>query len=267
MIVEARPSATICVLRDGLDGLEVLMVRRSLSARFMAGAWVFPGGVVEEFDEPLGFVEKNDATRPSEIAWARAGLRELAEEVNIWITTELFVPPIERVQDAEVYTVMADSAVDFDIAKTTYFSNWITPTIIPLRFDTRFFAVLASRDMCPDPNPEELDAVQWITPRQALDSAAVGRMTLALPTSKVLELFNEYRRVGDFLVFAQSVEEVHPVMARGRILEDGSVEALLPDDPGYDDLDGNSVRMRQISRSARFLIQQGYIDEVISDEN
>ena len=47
--VPARPAATIALLRDDPD-LEVLMVRRAAGASFMAGAWVFPGGLVDEVD-------------------------------------------------------------------------------------------------------------------------------------------------------------------------------------------------------------------------
>lgn len=43
----ARPAATVIVLRDGDDGLEVLLVRRTPAARVMGGVWVFPGGVVD----------------------------------------------------------------------------------------------------------------------------------------------------------------------------------------------------------------------------
>ena len=42
-----RPAATVIVLRGGADALEVLLVQRNPAARFMGGAWVFPGGAVE----------------------------------------------------------------------------------------------------------------------------------------------------------------------------------------------------------------------------
>src|SRR3954465_11810231 len=45
---EPRPAATVIVLRGGADRLEVLLVQRTHKARFMGGAWVFPGGSVDE---------------------------------------------------------------------------------------------------------------------------------------------------------------------------------------------------------------------------
>ena len=54
------------VLRGGDRALEVLLVRRNPSQRFMGGAWVFPGGAV-------------DADEDHRVA----GVREVAEEASI----------------------------------------------------------------------------------------------------------------------------------------------------------------------------------------
>lgn len=64
---DARPAASTIVLRDGAAALEVLLVQRNPEARFMGGAWVFPGGSVHDDDDgPEG-----------------AALRELEEEAAI----------------------------------------------------------------------------------------------------------------------------------------------------------------------------------------
>jgi 8-oxo-dGTP pyrophosphatase MutT (NUDIX family) len=65
--VPARPAASVVLLRDGADGVEVLLVERNPAARFMGGAWVFPGGAVSEGD-----------AGPEECA-----LRELEEEASV----------------------------------------------------------------------------------------------------------------------------------------------------------------------------------------
>lgn len=63
---EPRQAATVILLRGGRATLEVLLVRRNPAARFMGGAWVFPGGAV-------------DASEDHETA----GVREVAEECGV----------------------------------------------------------------------------------------------------------------------------------------------------------------------------------------
>src|SRR3954453_13717646 len=45
-----RVAASVIVMRDSDAGPEVLLVQRNPAARFMGGAWVFPGGAVHEQD-------------------------------------------------------------------------------------------------------------------------------------------------------------------------------------------------------------------------
>jgi len=61
-----RVAASVIVLRDSSSGPEVLLVQRNPAARFMGGAWVFPGGAVDAGED----VEQT-------------ALRELEEEASI----------------------------------------------------------------------------------------------------------------------------------------------------------------------------------------
>src|SRR5438445_7311826 len=45
-----RDAATIMLVRDSRDGLQVFMLRRNLRSDFVGGAYVFPGGAVDEAD-------------------------------------------------------------------------------------------------------------------------------------------------------------------------------------------------------------------------
>jgi 8-oxo-dGTP pyrophosphatase MutT (NUDIX family) len=63
---EPRQAATVILLRDGEEKLEVLLVRRNPAARFMGGAWVFPGGAVDAGEDHR-----------------LAGIREVQEEAGI----------------------------------------------------------------------------------------------------------------------------------------------------------------------------------------
>ncbi len=79
-VTEARPAASLILLRDGPDGPEVLLVERNPEQRFMGGAWVFPGGAVQ-----------GDAEGP-----AAAAVRELYEEARIRLPADARVESFSR---------------------------------------------------------------------------------------------------------------------------------------------------------------------------
>ena len=83
----ARLAASVIVLRESGDGPEVLLVQRNPAARFMGGAWVFPGGAVHGEESP-----------------AAAGLRELEAEAGLRVDAgpEALVPFSRWITPAEV---------------------------------------------------------------------------------------------------------------------------------------------------------------------
>ena len=96
-VTEARQACSVITVRDGDEGLELLLVQRNPEARFMGGAWVFPGGAVHE-----GESEVETAVREAE---EEAGIRLDADSLvpfSRWITprqvkvrfdTHFFVAP------------------------------------------------------------------------------------------------------------------------------------------------------------------------------
>jgi len=133
---------TVVLLRDGAGGVEILLIRRPDRGSF-AGAWVFPGGVVEDADLVEGETETQTALR--------AAVRECEEEVGI---RALDLRPL---------------------------SCWVPPVEAPKRVRTWFFVGVASADglrLAPD---EVMDA-RWISPAEALDMHAAGEMALFPPT-------------------------------------------------------------------------------------
>jgi 8-oxo-dGTP pyrophosphatase MutT (NUDIX family) len=66
VVSEPRPAASVILVRGGGEALEVLLVQRTHEARFMAGAWVFPGGAVDEGEDARD-----------------AAIRELHEEAGV----------------------------------------------------------------------------------------------------------------------------------------------------------------------------------------
>jgi 8-oxo-dGTP pyrophosphatase MutT (NUDIX family) len=74
-VTEARPACTVIPVRDGDSGLELLLVQRNPASRFMGGAWVFPGGAVNE-----GETE------------AETAVREAEEEASLKLDADTLVP-------------------------------------------------------------------------------------------------------------------------------------------------------------------------------
>src|SRR3954468_4810466 len=75
-----RLAATVVLLRGGAERVDALLLRRTPHARFMGGAWVFPGGAVDAADG------RGDG------GLRAAAVREVAEEAAIEITADVLVP-------------------------------------------------------------------------------------------------------------------------------------------------------------------------------
>ncbi|HEY1591289.1 MAG TPA: NUDIX hydrolase [Solirubrobacteraceae bacterium] len=169
-----RAAATVIVLRGAADGLEVLLVKRNPEARFMGGAWVFPGGAVDR-DEGQG-----------EGALRAAAVREVGEEAGITLASpERLVP----------------------------FSRWITPPQVKIRFDTWFFLAPLPEGAAPRVDGGEVVDARWYEPAAALSAAADGELLLVFPTIKHLEQLSVFASADELLEYARN-REIRPVEPR-----------------------------------------------------
>ena len=169
-----RLAASVIVLRGGRDSLEVLLVKRNPEARFMGGAWVFPGGAVDREEG-----EADEALRS-------AALREVAEEAGIELGSA---------------------------AELVAFSRWITPPQVKIRFDTWFYlAALPDGAQARVDGAEVVDA-RWYRPADALGASARGELLLVFPTIKHLEQLCGFASVDALLDYAAR-REIRPVEPR-----------------------------------------------------
>jgi 8-oxo-dGTP pyrophosphatase MutT (NUDIX family) len=224
-MTDLRRASTVCLVRERED-LEVLMVQRPYSARFMPGVWVFPGGVVDEEDAGYAVERGHDAS----VDWEIAALRELAEETGIWVTTEgtFSFPLVDDVLGAVI-----SSPYELDINHLTYFSNWITPSVFPIRFDTRFFLAIESGAVNALFNSEELIGVDWVSPFKALQRESLGEWDVAFPTRKTLQLLGAASSVASLVDMLESLAPVPPIEPRLHVGETDA-KILMPDDPEFD---------------------------------
>jgi 8-oxo-dGTP pyrophosphatase MutT (NUDIX family) len=151
-------------------GLQVLLVQRNPEARFMPGVWVFPGGAVDAADGD------------GEEAHRAAAVRELAEEAGI----------------------------ELDAGELVAYSRWITPKVIPIRFDTRFYLAISPAHSPPEPDGSETVDVGWFRPQDALDRHHAGELPLVFPTIKHLGSLVGYANAAEALEAARR-REVKPV--------------------------------------------------------
>ncbi|MCU1427933.1 MAG: hypothetical protein JWL83_1933 [Actinomycetia bacterium] len=205
-------AATVVVLRDGDDGLEVLLGKRSSKLAFHGGAWVFPGGRVDPDDY---------AGNPDDVVAAvkRAAVRETFEEAGLHVDPDTLV----------------------------HISNWTTPDISPKRFATWFFAGRALEgDEIAD--GAETEVVQWYRPQDALVQRTAGEIELAPPQFVTLLDLTAYRTVDEALTAIAAIEPFD-FTPRFHFVEGGAAVCVYADDVAYLDaanLDAEGARHRLV---------------------
>jgi 8-oxo-dGTP pyrophosphatase MutT (NUDIX family) len=140
--VRPRDAASLVLLRGAGATLEVLVGRRPLTARFMPGVYVFPGGAIDPPDRRPWIVETaTERLTPRLARAARAALRETWEEVGVLVgrpaeakSSDLSTPAEGAIERAYRRRGLA-AAMDL----LTYIGRAITPSHSSRRFNTRFF--------------------------------------------------------------------------------------------------------------------------------
>lgn len=259
-------AATVLVVRAAelasTADIEVLLVRRSHRASFMANAYVFPGGRVDAADAPdapeasAGAAAAADHADAGEAAAAlraarRAAARELAEEVGLQVS---------------------------DLAQLVRFAHWITPSAEPKRFDTQFFlwpltppppAAAAAQSPAAAP-PAALPEVRvdgrevfdplWITPAEALSRYAAGALNLPPPTACTLEdlaaeIAAARLRAAEMGSLLQALllrcVARRPLPALPKFFaDDRGLAIVMPWDPAYPELSGDGVPQPALAADA-----------------
>ena len=253
--MEVQPAATVMLVRDAGEGsggsLEVLMLRRHPESVFAAGAWVFPGGRVDDGDAsgaPLGAGPSDaDASRAlglpaGGLAFWVAAARECFEEAGIllarhadsgaWldITNEWSAARLARYRrdvhagTATLGSVLEAEGLVLDLSGVHYVSHWITPPgRTARRFDTRFFVAEAPPNQPVSHDASETVESVWATPADALARGANGEITLLVPTIANLKALARFSSTGELVAAARAIGDV-PVAAP-RFRGDPSVPA------------------------------------------
>jgi 8-oxo-dGTP pyrophosphatase MutT (NUDIX family) len=225
--VAARPAATVVLLRDADHALEVLLLRRSHDARFVPGAYVFPGGRLDDEDRDPALAERTDGLTPRQ-ASRRLGVEDEAEAMAYYVAAvrEAFEETgilVGRLADGGPSpTAAVDAATEslrkelldgrrsfagvldalgcrLDGSGVEYIDHWITPESEPHRYDTRFFVARVAEDARSSVHRREMTEALWLTPFAALERNRRGELPMVFPTIRTLERLAAFEHVTDAL--------------------------------------------------------------------
>lgn len=245
-----RHAATLVLVRDGRDGLEVLLLLRAERGDHNSNAWVFPGGLTDLRDREADphAVGTDDAAASALLGVPSRGLdfqlaavRECFEEAGLLLTDGPLPPPpvctewrgaLQR-GERGLAEFCAATGVRLALDRLSYLSHWVTPPIRAKRFDTRFFLAQApaGQDVLPDGH-ETIDH-RWMRPAAAIEQGA--SMKLLTPTLATLKLLARHADVASLWAWATQPRVVSLTMpAIGRDAD--GPRPVTPDEPAYAEL-------------------------------
>ncbi|WP_156184709.1 NUDIX hydrolase [Allosalinactinospora lopnorensis] len=268
---EPRHAATVMLLcadggpsGAGREEMRVLLLRRARSMSFAPGAYVFPGGRVDERDTDLGSPREDSAPAwwagPHPSLWAArlgvpvplgralvcAAVRETFEETGVLLAGS---SAAEVVADTRGEDWEADrrSLIDRSLSFAAFlnrrglvlrsdllraWAQWITPRAEPRRYDTRFFAAVLpegqqTREV--DGEADEADLATWMRPADAVQGWRRGELVMLPPTVATCK---ELAACGSLESVMAAEREIVPIEPELREV-DGQLQIIVPDGVDY----------------------------------
>jgi 8-oxo-dGTP pyrophosphatase MutT (NUDIX family) len=212
--VDPRPAASVVIVRQSATGapepLDVWMIRRHASMKFLGGYYAFPGGRVDPADGAASALacchgvdlDAAEAVFPGHdglpaLAFWVAAVRELLEESGVLFACDASGRPIdgrrpgipaliaslrkELMAGTPLPTLLAREGLKCDLRGLRYLSHFVTPISSPIRFSARFFVCRAPADQSPALFTEETSAAFWIHPGEGYRRFVAGEMKMAEP--------------------------------------------------------------------------------------
>lgn len=257
-IVTPIPAATILLIRQEKAGIEVFLQRRNPKATFVGGAYVFPGGKVDQQDrdfptELLSHALNDIETLPEDLKPLAvqgggspsvvAALREMFEEAGILLAYGESGQLLE-IESKEVHskyheyrlklnqgeldfqTILRQESLKLAVDQLAYMSHWITPEGSPQRFDTRFFiAPMPPHQKGDHDGYESVDSI-WLSPKEALDKYNNKEIQLILPTVFSLQEIEQHQNIQESMDHFQAESHKKSKDTRGLTLN-GQFEVVL----------------------------------------
>ncbi len=197
-----RPAATVLLMRDGPRGMEVLMTRRSMTASFAPGAYVFPGGGIDAADaQAHRMAQRRPMQSDLHLTQAIAAIRESFEELGILFARHAngrWADPVDIAAiDRQGAFAAQCQARGLTLAADQVFvlAHWITDRDLPRRFDVPFLVARMPEGQTPVADESEQFEPVWVRPQDALDRHAQGDFFIIFPTIRTLERLKAFADV------------------------------------------------------------------------
>jgi 8-oxo-dGTP pyrophosphatase MutT (NUDIX family) len=235
------PSATLLLLRDSAAGLEVLMIQRPQNASFATGAMVFPGGRIDAEDSML-CTDQAGAICDDLLVPRVAAIREVYEECSMLLARRtdtgavVTTADIDALRDQEKTigfgAALSAAQLALTVDALVPFGRWITPSKLPKRFDTHFFAAIAPPgQIAREDGREALEAI-WTTPRAVMEASDRGERYVMFPTYVILHELARSPSAAAALESARTRPYI-AVLTEMLTTTEGTV-FRIPDEAGYE---------------------------------
>jgi 8-oxo-dGTP pyrophosphatase MutT (NUDIX family) len=228
--VEPRPAASVVIVREAAPGasepLEVWMIRRHESMKFLGGYYAFPGGRVDAADGAAAAlacchgvdVATAEATFPGHeggpaLAFWVTAVRELLEESGILLACDAAGRPIdagttavrdlivslrkELMTGVSLPSLLARHGWECDLRGLRYLSHFVTPASSPIRFTARFFLCQTLAGQAPALFTEETSEAFWIHPGEGYRRFIAGEMKMAEPAEYGLGYLAQFNSLAE----------------------------------------------------------------------
>ena len=222
--VKPIPSASILLVRDSRAGLEVLMQERPTTMKFAPGAFVFPGGKVDEIDASYPAEAEDAALRVSAI-------RELYEEAGVLLCDRLPSGFARHDTPEDFMADIVDTKTTLCVNDLVLFANWVTPEMAPMRYDTYFYLAHDRHGQTVVPDMNETVSTHWVNPIQMLSEWEEDQVPLMFPTRLNLVKLARWKTVSEAIEEATAMP-VYSVLPSLTVV-DGLTTVSIPKEAGY----------------------------------
>jgi len=219
---KAVPAATVILVREYQTELQVYLLKRHVKSGFMAGNYVFAGGILDPEDreltvwkdhvdlDPVGLSNRLGGGLSEEeiLAYGVAAIRETLEEAGVFLARQANrrAEELKRIDNLRVagdlpkewfLNLVVSEGWTLTLSALSRWSHWITPELMKRRYDTRFFLACMPPGQRCSPDSHEITHGLWVSPQKGLGGNISGQLPLSPPTVVMLQELLKYPTLED----------------------------------------------------------------------